>query len=110
MNTKIQISDVDRRILERVSNITNEDTGVDEDNWVEVDTLLAILDSIEDRYMDLEDRFNDYKEHIEENYKPIGEADNYRFYSKTIEKLQHELDKEYQFIKEKGLEEEYGRY
>ena len=44
MEIKVQISDVDRRILERVSNITNEDPGVDDYNWVEVDTLLATFD------------------------------------------------------------------
>lgn len=107
---KIQLSDIDRRVLERVSKIINEDPGVDDSNWIEVDTLLAILDSLEDSYKELEYEFDDYKENVKENYKPIGEGDDYRFYSHTINKLNEECDRQWQFIKERGLEEEYGEY
>lgn len=106
MEVKVQISDVDRRILERVSNITNEDPGVDDYNWVEVDTLLATLDSLEDSYNDLDDTFEKYKE----NHKPCDVNDNWNYYSVTISKLEKECKKQYDFIKEKGLVEEYGRY
>ena len=107
---KIQLSDIDRRVLERVSKIINEDPGIDDSNWVEVDTLLAILDSLEDSYKELKYEFEDYKENIKDNYKPIGEGDNYRYYANTIQKLDEECNRQWNFIKEKGLEEEYGEY
>lgn len=107
---KIQLSDIDRRVLERVSKIINEDPGMDDENWVEVDTLLAILDSLEDSYKELKYEFEDYKENIKDNYKPIGEGDNYRYYANTIQKLDEECNRQWNFIKEKGLEEEYGEY
>lgn len=110
MEVKVQISDVDRRLLERVCKITNEDTGVDDYNWVEVDTLLAILDSLEDSYKDLEIEYEAYKTNVEENYKPIGDGDNYRFYSHTIEKLKETCNKQYQFIVKEGLKEKYDEY
>lgn len=110
METKIQISDIDRRVLERVSKITGEDPGVDDYNWVEADTLLATLDSFEDKYNEIKNDYEEYKEKVKDNYKPIGEGDNWNYYSTTISRLERECKKQYDFIKEKGLKEEYGSY
>lgn len=110
MEVKIQISDVDRRILERVSNITIEDPGVDDYNWVEVDTLLATLDSLEDKYNELKIEHEKYEENVKDNYKPCDVGDNWNYYSTTISRLERECKKQYDFIKEKGLVEEYGKY
>ena len=107
---KIQLSEIDQRIIERVCKIILEQTGIDEDGWIEVEDILAILDSLEDSYKDLEIEFDSYKTKIEENYKPIGEGDNYRYYANTIQKLDEECNRQWNFMKEKGLEEEYGEY
>lgn len=113
MEIKARISDVDRRLLERISNITNEDPGVDDYNWVEVDTLLATLDSLEDSYKELENALEDKCQEFEdfkENHKPCDIGDNWNYYSTTISRLERECKKQYDFIKEKGLVEEYGKY
>lgn len=110
MEVKAQISDVDRRLLERISNITNEDPGVDDYNWVEVDTLLATLDSFEDKYNEIKNDYEEYKEKVKDNYKPCGVYDNWNYYQVTISKLEKECKKQYDFIKEKGLVEEYEEY
>lgn len=107
---KIQLSEIDRRIIERVCEITEETTDIDADNYIEVDTILAILDSLEDSYKDLEDEYNTYREMISDNYKPIEVNDSHRYYVNTIENLSLEADKMHKFIKEKGLLEEYGEY
>lgn len=107
---KIQLSEVDQRIVERVCNIILEDTGIDNEGWIEVEDLLAILDSLEDSYKDLEDEYNDYKEHIKENYKPLGEGDDYRFYANSLDKLTNENNNLWKFINEKGLVEDYEKY
>ena len=107
---KIQLTEIDRRLLERISKIINEDAGIDEDNWVEIDTLLSILDSLEDSYKDLEFEYEEYKEKVLDNYKPCDIQDNWRFYSQTISKQEKEITNLWGFIKEKGLEEDYGRY
>ena len=107
---KIQLTEIDRRLLERISEIINEDAGIDEDNWVEIDTLLAILDTLEDCYKDLKYEFDEYKVNVLDNYKPCEVNDNWRFYSQTISKQEKEITNLWGFIKEKGLEEDYGRY
>ena len=109
MEIKVQLNDVNRRLIERVCDDVEEQTGVDVDNWIDVDDILAILDSLEDKYSDTLDEFKEYKEHILQNYKPVGEEDNWRFYSNTISKLEEECSNMWNFIKERGLEEEYGK-
>ena len=107
---KIQLSEIDQRVIERVCKIILESPGIDEEGWIEVEDLLAILDSLEDSYRDLEDEYNEYKENIKDNYKPVGEGDNYRFYANTIQKLDEECNKQYQFIIKEGLKEKYDEY
>jgi len=107
---KIQLSEIDQRVIERVCKIILESPGIDEEGWIEVEDLLAILDSLEDSYRDLEDEYNEYKENIKDNYKPIGEGDNYRFYANTIQKLDEECNKQYQCIIKEGLKEKYEEY
>lgn len=107
---KIQLSEVDQRVIERVCNIILEETGIDNEGWIEVDDLLAILDSLEDSYKDLEDEYNEYKENVKDNYKPVGAGDNYRYYANTIQKLDEECNRQYQFIIKEGLKEKYDEY
>lgn len=107
---KVQLSEIDRRLIERVCNIVAEQTGIDDDNWIEIDDLLAILDSLEDHYRDLEDYYKEAAEEMKESYKPCDVNDNWRFYESTIEALQAEINKQHRFIKEKGLIGEYEKY
>ena len=107
---KILLNDIDYRLIERVCEAIGEKINIDMDGYIEVDDILAILDSLEDTYKDLEMEYEEYKENVKENYKPCDVNNNHRFYTRTIEALQKELDKEYSFIKEKGLIEEYGKY
>ena len=106
---KIQLSEVDYNLINRVCSLLNQETGIDDFNYIEVDTILAILDDLESKYKELEWDYEEYKEKIEDNYKPCDVNDNWRYYANTIEKLQNEIDKQHNFIKEKGLDEEYGR-
>lgn len=102
---KLQLSEVDRRLIERVCDIICEQTGVDEENWIEVDDILAILDSLEDKYQDLKDSMRD----IKENYKPCDINDNWNYYATTIQRLEKECKKQYDFIKMEGLKDKYDR-
>ena len=107
---KIQLSEIDRRLIKRVCNDILEETGIDQDNWIEVKDILAILDSLEDTYKDLEDKYNELQENIKDNYKPCSVNDNHRFYESTIEKLEKRDFNLWNYIKEKGLIEEYEKY
>lgn len=107
---KIQLKEIDKRIIERVCKITQERTGIDDDDYIEVDALLAILDSLEDCYKDLEIGFDEYKTNVEENFKPCDVNDNWNYYATTIKKLDKECNKQYQFIVKRGLKEEYEKY
>lgn len=104
---KIQLSEVDRRIIERICEKIGVSVDIDGDDWIEVDSILALLDDLDDAYNDISDEYEAYKEKIDDNYKPSDVNDNWRFYSKTIEELNKECDKQYQFIIEKGLKDEY---
>lgn len=107
---KIQLSEIDRRMIERVCDDIFEETGIDENNWIEVDDLLAILDSLEDKFKDLKDELDEYKENVKNNFKPCDVNDNWNYYATTIQKLDEECNKQYQFIIKKGLKEEYEEY
>lgn len=110
MEIKIQLNEINKRLIERVCNVLEEQTGIDADNWIDVDDILSTLDSLEDKYQDLAYDYDEYKEHVLQHYKPIAEGDNYRFYANTINRLDDECNKMWRFIKEKGLEEEYEKY
>ena len=110
MEIKVQLNEINKRLIERVCEDIDEQTGIDADYWIDVDDILSIMDSLEDKYKDIEEQHEEYKEHVLQNYKPIGEDDNYRFYANTINRLDDECNKMWRFIKEKGLEEEYGEY
>lgn len=107
---KIQLTEIDRRIIERVCEKINVSVSIDEENWIEVDSILALLDDLGDAYSDLSYEFEDYREHIKEICKPCDVNDNWNYYAKTIEKLDEECNKQYQFIIKKGLKEEYEEY
>lgn len=107
---KIQLTEIDRRIIERVCEKINVSVSIDEDNWIEVDSILALLDDLGDAYSDLSYEFEDYKERIKETCKPCDVNDNWNYYSTTIQKLDEECNKQYQFIIRKGLKEEYEEY
>lgn len=107
---KIQLSDVDRRIIERVCEKINVSVSIDDDNWIEVDSILALLDDLDDAYNDVTYEYDEYKEHIKETYKPCDVNDNWNYYATTIQKLDEECNRQYQFIIKKGLKEEYEEY
>lgn len=106
---KIQLNEVDRRLIERINEKIQVSTYIDDDDYIEVNDLLALLDDLDDAYNDLSFQYEEYKLNVEENYKPIGEGDNYHYYASTIKRLTKECDRQHEFIKEKGLLGEYGR-
>lgn len=68
MDIKVRLNEANIRLLERVSDITNTESGVDQDGWIDVDYILSALDDITDMYEDTEDRFQDYVRNVDENY------------------------------------------
>lgn len=102
---KIQLNDIDRRLIERICEKTGYTTGIDEDGWVEVDTLLAHLDELDNEFIRIEERIEKLEETIRENH-----PDTYFDYSRKVENILNELDKQWNFIKERGLEKEYENY
>ena len=69
MDIKVRLSDVNISLLERVSNITGTETGIDEDGWIDVDFILSALDELQDKYDDLEDHYEDFKQDVKDNFK-----------------------------------------
>ena len=69
MDLKIRLNDIDIRLLERVSDITGTETGLDKDGWINIDYILATLDDLQDAYSDLEERFSDYVQDVDDNFR-----------------------------------------
>ena len=69
MDIKVRLNDVNISLLERVSNITGTETGIDEDGWIEVDFILSALDELQDKYSELEDHYEDFKQDVKDNFK-----------------------------------------
>lgn len=61
MNVKVRLNDTDINLLERVSDITGTETGIDEDGWIDVDLILNTLDELEDKYDDLEENYDNLR-------------------------------------------------
>ena len=106
METKVQLSDVDRRLIERIDKLTNYHTDIDEDGYIDVSLILACLDDLETEYHRLDSEYDGFRE----SSKPCDINDSWEYYSTLVYRLQGKINKQYEFIKEKGLEEEYDEY
>ena len=69
MDIKVRLNDVDIRLLERVSDITGTETGIDRDGYIDLDLILSALDDLQDCYSDLEQRFSDYVQDVDDNFR-----------------------------------------
>ena len=77
METKIRLNDANIRLLERISDITGVETGIDKDGWIDVDYLFSALDDLEDCYEDLDDKFRDYIQDVDDNFKRKSLKESY---------------------------------
>lgn len=106
---KILLDETDLRLMARIKDIIGK-ISIDTDGYIEKDELLGVLWDLTDAYDDETYKVEELELKIEENYKPCDSSDNWRFYSHQIKALQDEINKRGDFIEEKGLAEEYGRY
>lgn len=104
---KILLDETDLRLMTRIKDIIGK-ISIDTDGYIEKDELLGVLWDLTDAYDDAIYKIEELDTKIQEEYKPRDVNDNWRFYSHQIEALQEEINKRGEFIKEKGLEEEYG--
>lgn len=96
---KYKLSENDISMLERVSDKTGVSTGIEDEEWIEVDLLLETISELEDLYDDAMEDIDDYKE----NYRPIGNESGWDLARCYQNELEHQRD----FLEEKGLLEEY---
>lgn len=96
---KYQLSDADIHMLERVSEKTGVATGIEDEEWIEVDLLLETISELENLYDDAMEDIEDYKE----NYRPIGNESGWDL----ARCYQREMENEREFLEDKGLWKEY---
>lgn len=109
---KILLSEADLRLIERLKKVVGN-IKVDPDGYIELDELLGILWDMEDEYGNVEKVAQDMTEKLDtlkENSKPCDCNDNWRYYQGTIDKLQDIVRSQNEFIKERGLEDDYKKY
>lgn len=104
---KILLDETDLRLMARIKDIVGK-ISIDTDGYIEKDELLGVLWDLTDAFDNAIYKIEELETKIQEEYKPRDVNDNWRFYSHQIEALQEEINKRGEFIKEKGLEEEYG--
>lgn len=102
---KVELKDIDINLIENVCEKCGTKPEIDDDGYIEVDTILAILDELDEKCIELEERIEGLEESIRD-----GHPDTYFDFSKKVQSLIAVLEKQSNFIKEKGLEEEYGKY
>ncbi len=66
---KYELSEIDKRLIDRVSKITCVDYGIDNDNYIEADKLLTIIDDLETRYSALEKKHFEFEQKVQEQYE-----------------------------------------
>lgn len=66
---KYELSEIDRRLIERVSKITCVDYEIDNDNYIKLDTIIALIDDLETKYTELETKFIDFETKVQEQYE-----------------------------------------
>lgn len=109
---KILLSDVDLRLIERLKKVVGN-IKVDPDGYIEIDELLGVLWDLKDEYdntVSVIEEMTDKLDTLKENSKPCDCNDNWRYYQGTIDKLQDIVRSQNDFIKERGLEDDYKKY
>ena len=66
---KYKLSKRDMNLIEEVAEKTCVDYDVDKDGFIEVDNLMALIEDLKDVYDKLEDKFIEYDEQINEDYR-----------------------------------------
>lgn len=67
---------VEKKLYERVSEITTTDYKIENDR-IEVDTLLGMIEDLISEYDRVEEELNDIQNDMEENYQRISIVDQY---------------------------------
>jgi len=65
---KYELSETDKRLIDKVSDITLVDYEVDDDNYIKVENLIALIDDLETKYKKLEDKFVQFEGKIQESW------------------------------------------
>ena len=66
---KYELSEIDKRLIDRVSKITGVNYESDNDNYIEADKLLTIIDDLETRYSALETKHFEFEQKVQEQYE-----------------------------------------
>ena len=66
---KYELSEIDKRLIDRVSKITGVNYEIDNDNYIEADKLLTIIDDLETRYSALETKHFEFEQKVQEQYE-----------------------------------------
>lgn len=66
---KYQLSEIDKRVIDRASNITCVDYEIDNDNYIEADNLLTIIDDLEDKYDEIYNKLIEFDEKMQETWR-----------------------------------------
>lgn len=109
---KILLSDVDLRFIERLKKVVGE-IKVDCDGYIAIDELIGVIWDLKDEYDNTVHTLQEMTEKLDElkeNSKPCDCNDNWRYYQSTIDKLQDIVRSQRDFIKERGLTDDYKKY
>ena len=68
-STYLKLLDSEYKMLKEIEEITL--TNYEVGDFIKVENLIAIIEDLKNEYDRLDEEFNDYKQDVEDNYKPI---------------------------------------
>lgn len=76
---KIELKERDISLLDRIGEKTGYDyLGVAKDGYLDIDYLWEALSNLEDKYLEKEESYENYREYVKDNYKQKTLEETYR--------------------------------
>lgn len=74
---KYKLDERDIRVIKAIDKKFCWNTKIDEDGYVEVETLVSLIYDLKDEYDNIEDEFVEFDQNVQDNYRPIPLAEQY---------------------------------
>jgi len=73
-----ELSESNREWLEHAQKITDTDYEIGNDNYISVDNLINVIIDLVTEYERLDEKYQNYKEFVKDNYKQKTLEESYR--------------------------------
>lgn len=82
--TKIELDEIDKKILREALSITNHHAVTNVDDIEEKDELISIIEDLIGEVNHLQEEYDDLERDLEDNYRPIPLSEQYCVYDRDF--------------------------